>query len=96
MIKIEIRSTEVTTRTIPYKGESFDVREQNGIVESNDERRKVRFRIPKNAPPYAPGFYTIGADSYVINNYGEIGLGRVLTLVPLRAAAPAPSAARAG
>jgi len=88
-IRIEIKSTEVSVRSgIGKSGRPYEIVEQIGFIELNDERRKLRINVDKGAQPYAPGEYTLDESSFSVDQYGGLA-------VRVRLKALAKSAARA-
>lgn len=88
MIKIRIEDAAVETQQVNGRNGSFLSSRQFGWVETpSGERRRIRINVgPKGPMPV--GEYTIGDASFVIDNYGSLGLGR-LELEPVAQVRPA-------
>lgn len=84
MLRIVIKSAEVHARTITSKGREITFRDQDGFLHHNEEVRKIRVPLGKDQSPYAPGNYTVGDDSFRVNDYGDLAIGR-LNLMPIAA-----------
>lgn len=84
MLKIVIKSSEVHARKINSKGREIEFRDQDGFLHHNEEVRKIRVPLGRDQSPYAPGNYTVSADSFRVNDYGDLAVGR-LVLSPLGA-----------
>lgn len=91
-IKLIIKEADVLTSRINGKSGVFESTSQTAWLDlPSGERRKIRVRLAKDAKPYAVGEYLVGDASFVVNEYGDLGLGN-LALVPV-AAAPGMRAA---
>lgn len=91
MLKIEIRdgtAREETGRT--KAGTTFTQRLQEGWVQLNGETRRVRIRLSREQNPYAPGAYVVSDDSFMVGQYNDLTIGR-LVLRPVAAAAAVAS-----
>lgn len=90
-------------RTRQSDGEKYETRTQlaylSGIDENGvEERQRIRLSLSRDAEPYAPGTYTLGAPSFARGKWGDPELARYLVLVPIpevltrMASASAPAA----
>jgi len=89
VLRLTIKSAEVTEKTGTNAKGPWKIREQTARIELNDESRKVVVALNKDAAPYAPGVYEVSDASFYIDNYGGLQLGRLV----LR---PAGTVARVG
>ena len=97
MIKIEVKSAEVTTKSgIAAKtGKPYSIREQEAwaflcsVTGPQPYPSRTVLNLEDDQPPYPPGQYTIDASSIYVGDFGSLRLGR------LRLKALAPAAARA-
>ncbi len=95
-LQILIRDASVIERQVQTKNGAQVFREQVGWVDyPSGERRKVRVNVPRAGEPYKPGAYTVGINSYNVNQWGDLELARQLELVPAVAVA-APLQRQAG
>jgi len=81
MIKIEIQSTEVETKsgTSSKTGKPYSISEQDGWGYFHDQSGKVhphpmkiRIMLEKDQAPYAPGLYTLAPESLYPDRFGQI------------------------
>jgi len=81
-MKVEIKSTATTKKSgTSAKGRAYEIVEQEGWVTCNGEYRRLRIGLADGAHPFAPGEYTLGEGSFLINQYGQLEVGRI-ELVP--------------
>lgn len=99
MVKVEVDATPVKGRTVQTKRGPQEFFEQTVYVHLLEEDGKpakypVKAVVPlkSGAAPYAPGEYTIDERSFIVGDFQQIGLGRVV-LVPITAARQQPRAA---
>lgn len=85
-MKIEVKSSEIEIRrgTSPKTGKPYELKEQWARMHHDDEIRKFKIILGRDQSPYAPGVYVIGADSYRVNDFGDLIIGR-LVLTPVGA-----------
>jgi hypothetical protein len=82
MLTITIKSTQTTTKSgVSAKGKPYSITEQEGFIELNDERRKLRVPLADGAAPFPVGDYHVGDGSFFVGDYGRLEIGR-LDLVP--------------
>ncbi len=88
MIRIEIVSTNVDEKSGNKNGKDWKIREQSAWAHlldefGNPEKYPVACSITleKNAPAYAPGFYTLDPRSLYVGNFRQLEIGRV-RLIP--------------
>lgn len=95
MIKIEIQSAEVKTKSgvSARTGKPYTIREQEGYAHTFDRHGKpnaypVRLSISLNddQPPYAPGNYSLAPESLYTNRFNQLEISPVLK--PIVAAQP--------
>lgn len=93
MIKIEVLSTEVNTKTVQRKtdGKSFTFHEQDAyafVVDKDGKAQKYPVRmvvtLDDKQEPYRPGFYALAPATLYVDKFGALTVGRV-TLQPLPA-----------
>lgn len=85
-MKIEITNEPVNVREGVKDGKSWKRREQPAYAHTG-HAYPARFLISlgDNGQPYPPGTYTIDAKSFTVGQYGDLQIGRVLHLAPLKA-----------
>ena len=88
-MKIEVQSTEVVTQAGlitkgPRQGQPYSIRKQTVWVFLNGSPYPVRavINLDDNAQPYAVGNYELGEQSFYVDKFGSLALGR-LQLTPL-------------
>jgi len=76
VIRIEIKSGETVTREGTSKsGRPYKLVEQRGWLHgAKDYPVEVSFLLDNGQLPFAPGFYTAGAECVVIDRYGSASL----------------------
>lgn len=82
MLRIVIKSAEVHSRKVTSKGREITFRDQDGFLHHGEEVRKIRVPLNRDQSPYAPGNYTLSDDSFRVNDYGDLTVGR-LVLTPI-------------
>lgn len=87
MLKLKIVSAEVATQQMRSRaGNNFESREQTAWLDmASGERRKVRVRLDRGQGAYPVGDYTVADESFVVGEYGDLGLGFSLKLEKLPA-----------
>lgn len=79
---IRIKSNEVEMRGgTRQDGSKWQIPEQTAYVVTEDEIKRIRLSLAKGQTPYAPGDYIISAQSFVVDNFGSLKIGR-LQLLP--------------
>jgi hypothetical protein len=90
MIKIEVQSADVLTKTgVSSKtNKPYSIREQeawaylfNRNGQPDPYPSKIRLRLDDGQLPYPKGFYMLHQSSFVVDEYGTMGLGRI-NIVP--------------
>lgn len=72
MIAVEITGKN---RTINLKdGRSFQAQEAYAVLPGQKYPARIEVLPPKGQAPYEPGEYTIGPDSFYVNQYGSLAL----------------------
>jgi len=91
MLKVEIKSTEVLTRSGTSNGRDWNIREQIGWFHAIDKPYPVEMvlSLEKDQPPYAPGVYTVAPTSFYVGKYNKLQVGRLQLLPAQPAAKPA-------
>ena len=85
-MRIEVKSTATTTKSGTSKtGKPYSIIEQDAWIDmANGERRKVKFSVEDGTKPYALGVYELDDESFFVNQFGGLEIGRI-RLVPVRA-----------
>ncbi|MDY6948551.1 MAG: single-stranded DNA-binding protein [Pseudomonadota bacterium] len=88
MLKIQVKSVAVQLREgVSGKGKAYSINEQEAWLDlPNGERRKIKLSLEAKKPPYAVGDYALSPDSFMVDQYGQLSLGRI-TLQPIVAGA---------
>jgi hypothetical protein len=76
-IRIEVKSTEVVTRsgTAKRSGQPYSMSEQRGWLHgAKDYPTEVSFVLGREQLPFAPGWYTVGPECCVVDRYGNVAL----------------------
>lgn len=80
-MKFVVKTTEVAVKSgIGKSGRPYELHEQAVYFETEDERRKIRVTLATGQTPYAPGEYVMDPRSFVVDQYGALGLK--LALLP--------------
>lgn len=87
MIKIEIKSTDINTKSgVSGKtGKPYTIREQSGYAHTHDRDGKLfeypvqmKVSLQDGSQPYAPGFYTLAPESLYTNGFQQLAITPVL------------------
>jgi len=79
MLRIVIKdNTTEVKRGTSKAGKAYEINEQTAYLETSDERRRLVITLGKNQSPYAVGTYLIAEESFMVDNYGQLGIGRLL------------------
>lgn len=74
MIVIAIKDPTVTRREVTSKqGKALTFFEQSGLAKVGDELRRIVLPV-QEGQGYAPGSYTLGADSVYVDRFGRLAL----------------------
>jgi hypothetical protein len=93
MLRIVIKASEVHARTVNSKGREITFRDQDCWLHTPEgEVRKIRVPLNRDQSAYAPGNYTLSDDSFRVNDYGDLAIGR-LVLMPIAQGTTAGKAA---
>ena len=84
-IEIKDNTVEVKSGIARKTGQGYEIQEQTGYLCTADERKRISIGLRKGQTPYAPGRYEISAESFVVDQFGSLRVGRVM-LVPAVAA----------
>lgn len=89
ILQIQVRSTEIKTRNGTSKaGKAYSMREQMVRAEfPNGDVRNFSVLLSDSAQPYPVGTYTVDAQSFEVNRFGSLEIGR-LALAPVASAEP--------
>lgn len=86
-MKVEIKSSEIETRSGQGKTGPYTIRKQSGYLDTGKAYPvEVRIRLDDQQPAFAPGTYEIGPECFYVAQYGEtkVDLSKVK---PMRAPA---------
>lgn len=79
---IEIKDNTVEVKRGTGKsGRDYEISEQTGYMVTQDERRRIVIALRKGQTPFAPGAYVLADDSFSVDDYGQLKIGR-LTIIP--------------
>lgn len=85
-MKIEVKSTDVETRTGTSKaGKAYSIRNQSAYWHKVGEAYpfKITIGLEDGQEAYIPGFYILGESSYKVGRFGDLEIDRFnLKLVP--------------
>jgi len=77
-MKIEVKSVVTTKKAgTSAKGRAYEITEQEAWAQVNGEYRRLRIALRDGAPPYALGNYDLAESSFVVNQYGNLEIGRL-------------------
>lgn len=84
-MKIVIKSAQFDIRRgISKAGKPYELRVQTALLHRDDEVQKFNVILGRDQTPYAPGNYVLGDDSFRVNDFGDLVIGR-LNLSPVGA-----------
>jgi len=86
-LRVEVKSAEVTVKSWQKADRKGEINEQTGWIDlPSGERRRLVISIENKNMPYQPGVYVISDDSFEVDRFGGLSIGR-LRLVPVAAQA---------
>jgi Helix-destabilising protein len=65
-------------------GKPYEFRMQDAWCSVGGEYRRIRVELNREQMPYAVGKYELDEKSFSVDNYGQLGLRRGLTLRPTK------------
>lgn len=75
---IVVKSKEVEVKKgVARSGKPYEIFEQTAYLHTGDEIRRVTVPLRSGQSPYAPGNYAIDPDSYAVDRFGGLGIGRL-------------------
>ena len=92
-MKIEIQTDAITTRSgTSAAGKPYTIRSQEGWLHTAGAPYPTRLEInlDDNQPPHSPGHYDVAEESFFVDKYRRLSVGR-LKLIPIAASAAKPS-----
>ncbi len=89
-MRVTIKSTEIHEKKgTSTRGKPYHIREQEAWCALNGETRRVKVTLRDDAEPFGPGMYDIQEDSFYVDNFGQLALGRLVLRVVQQAQRPA-------
>lgn len=79
-IEIKDNTVEVKSGVARATGRGYEIQEQTGYLVTSDERKRVVISLRKGQQPYKPGRYEISAESFVVDQFGSLKIGRLMLL----------------
>ncbi|KXU35586.1 hypothetical protein AXE65_06250 [Ventosimonas gracilis] len=80
-VLVEIESTEVAVKegTSQKTGKPYCIREQRAYLKLPHFKypQEIKLPVPDELPSYAAGMYTLDTESFWVNEFKELKLGRV-------------------
>lgn len=79
-MKIEVKSVATTKKSGVAKatGKPFEITEQEGWIDfPSGERRRVKIALEDGANPYPIGAYGLSDESFFVNGFGGLEIGRL-------------------
>lgn len=93
---VEIRPGSVATEqkgTSKKTGQPYSIRTQEAwALMGSGEVRKLKLTLNREQAAYAPGVYDIGEESFMVNQFGDLGIGRLSLILRKATVAPARQA----
>lgn len=80
-IEVKDNTVEMKSGVSQKSGKGYEIFEQTALFHRGDERIRVTLGLRKGQTPYAAGRYVISAESFVVDNFGSLKIGR-LQLIP--------------
>lgn len=88
MIKVEVKSTEVVTKSgvSARTNKPYSIREQVGVYAFLSDRdgkpnpypTRITISLRDEQQPYDPGLYTVAPESFYVDRFNALSLGLVL------------------
>lgn len=85
-IEVKDQNVEVksgVTRNGARAGQGYEIHEQTAYLVTSDERKKLNLSLRKGQSPYASGRYVIADETFVVDQFGGLKIGR-LQLTPAK------------
>lgn len=86
-MRIEIQSTELFVKSGNAKatGKPYSIRKQDAWAHIDGQPYPVRigFNLEEGSAPYQPGFYMLNEQSFYVDKFGNLSIGRLL-LTPIQ------------
>lgn len=85
-IEVKDQTVEVksgVTRSGARAGQGYEIHEQTAYLVTADERKRLNLSLRKGQTPYASGRYVIADDSFIVDQFGGLKIGR-LSLIPAK------------
>lgn len=83
-IEVKDSTVEMKSGVARASGKGYEIFEQSALMHRGDERIRITLSLRKGQTPYAAGRYAISDESFVVDNFGGLKVGR-LQLLPLDA-----------
>lgn len=81
-IEVKDNTVEVKRGISARTQKSYEIHEQTAYLVTADERRRIVLSLKAGQTPYAPGRYVINPESFVVDQFGSLRIGRLM-LLPL-------------
>jgi hypothetical protein len=79
-IEIKDSTVEVKRGNAKATGKAYEIQEQTGYMVTEDERKRIVVPLRNGQSPFAPGRYVISAESFVVDQFGGLKIGRLVLL----------------
>lgn len=80
-IEIKDNTVEIKSGNARATGKAYTINEQTAYLVTQDERKRIVLSLRNGQTPYAVGRYLIASDSFVVDQFGGLKIGR-LSLTP--------------
>lgn len=80
-IEVKDNTVEIKSGVAKASGKGYEIHEQTAYVVTSDERKRIVLSLRKGQTPYAVGRYLIADDTFVVDQFGGLKVGR-LSLTP--------------
>lgn len=76
-IEVKDMSVEIKKGVAARTGKAYEIHEQSGYLVTADERKKITLSLRHGQQPYAAGRYSIGDESFDVDSFGQLKIGRL-------------------
>jgi len=86
MLRIVVKHETIETKNGEKNGRKWEIREQSAYLETSDERKRIAVQLKDGAAPYKAGVYDVGEESFYVDQFGQLGLRRLVLVAVVSAA----------
>lgn len=79
-IEVKDNTVEVKSGIARASGKGYEIHEQTAYLITSDERKRIVLSLKKGQSPYAVGRYVINDESFIVDQFGGLKIGRLMLL----------------